>query len=87
VRAAGGYGRQQGYGSDENRGYGGGAGASAEFGHSEARNGDKTTGAYFVELPDGRLQRVDYYVDGYSGYVARVTYSGGRDGSGERYRN
>ena len=78
ARASGkGYG---GYGSGE-RGYGG---DSAEFGHSESRAGDKTTGKYFVQLPDGRLQTVEYYVDGYSGYVAKVSYSGGGYGSGER---
>jgi hypothetical protein len=73
----------KGYGDDsgENRGYGGN---DAEFGHSETRNGQKTTGAYFVELPDGRLQRVDYYVDGDSGYVARVSYSGSNGASGEK---
>ncbi|CAG0924368.1 unnamed protein product [Notodromas monacha] len=78
----GGYGKKYGGGSsDEGRGYGGGD-RSAEFGHSESRDGAKTTGAYFVELPDGRLQRVDYYVDGYSGFVARVSYNGERRGYG-----
>ena len=42
----------------------------------EARDGDKTTGSYSVVLPDGRRQTVNYYVDGYSGYVADVTYDG-----------
>ena len=70
----GGYGNEGGYG-----------GASAEFGHSETRKGDRTDGSYFTQLPDGRIQRVDYYVDGYSGYVARVSYEGGEGyGSGER---
>ena len=42
----------------------------------EARDGDKTTGSYSVILPDGRKQTVNYYVDGYSGYVADVQYDG-----------
>ena len=42
----------------------------------EARDGDKTTGSYHVVLPDGRKQTVNYYVDGYSGYVADVQYDG-----------
>ena len=47
-----------------------------DFGQYEAREGDKTTGNYWVVLPDGRKQNVNYYVDGYSGYVADVTYDG-----------
>ena len=46
------------------------------MGHSEARNGDDTKGSYFVVLPDGRKQTVNYYVNGYSGYVADVSYDG-----------
>ena len=44
--------------------------------HSETRNGDTTQGEYFVNLPDGRLQRVVYTVAGDGGYVAEVTYEG-----------
>ena len=46
------------------------------MGHNEARNGDDTKGSYFVVLPDGRKQTVNYYVNGYSGYVADVSYDG-----------
>ena len=46
------------------------------YGQTETRNGDKTTGSYSVLLPDGRTQTVTYSVDGYGGYVADVTYEG-----------
>ena len=46
------------------------------MGHNEARNGDDTKGSYTVVLPDGRRQTVNYYVNGYSGYVADVSYDG-----------
>ncbi|XP_042886243.1 pro-resilin-like [Penaeus japonicus] len=42
-----------------------------DFGHQESRDGDYTEGSYYVLLPDGRLQRVTYNVNGDSGYVAR----------------
>merc|ERR1711881_66881 len=48
--------------------------ASAFYGHGEKRDGVVTSGSYFVLLPDGRRQRVDYTVTGDSGYVATVTY-------------
>ncbi len=47
-----------------------------DFGQNEARDGDRTDGYYHVALPDGRIQRVTYYVGGDSGYVAQVAYEG-----------
>ncbi|XP_069975748.1 pro-resilin-like [Penaeus vannamei] len=44
------------------------------FGHQEDRDGYRTQGLYYVELPDNRVQKVTYYVDGKSGFVAQVTY-------------
>lgn len=62
-----------------------------DFGHQESRDGDYTQGHYYNHLPDGRLQKVTYYVDGYSGFVADVSYEGeahydsGSRESGEYY--
>ncbi|XP_076059590.1 cuticle protein 19.8-like [Oratosquilla oratoria] len=47
-----------------------------DFGHQESRDGYDTQGSYYVHLPDGRLQRVTYTVNGDSGFVAEVTYEG-----------
>ncbi|XP_042886242.1 pro-resilin-like [Penaeus japonicus] len=47
-----------------------------DFGHQESRDGDFTQGSYYVRLPDGRLQTVNYNVDGDSGFVAEVSYEG-----------
>ncbi|XP_042857110.1 cuticle protein-like [Penaeus japonicus] len=44
-----------------------------DYGHQESRDGYNTQGTYYVQLPDGRLQKVTYYVDGDSGYVAERT--------------
>lgn len=45
------------------------------FGHTESRDGYNTQGSYFVNLPDGRLQTVNYHAD-QNGYVADVSYTG-----------
>ncbi|XP_042886057.1 cuticle protein 18.6-like [Penaeus japonicus] len=47
-----------------------------DFGHQESRDGYDTQGSYYVQLPDGRLQKVTYTVNGDSGYVAEVSYEG-----------
>ncbi|XP_063866913.1 uncharacterized protein LOC135103973 [Scylla paramamosain] len=43
------------------------------FGHSERREGGRTEGRYYVELPDGRTQVVEYYADE-TGYHPTITY-------------
>merc|ERR1711931_118963 len=51
--------------------------SGANFAANENRDGYATTGEYRVALPDGRTQIVTYNVaDGYSGYVADVSYEG-----------
>ncbi|XP_063591567.1 pro-resilin-like [Penaeus indicus] len=47
-----------------------------DFGHQESRDGDFTQGSYYVRLPDGRLQTVNYNVQGDSGFLAEVSYEG-----------
>merc|ERR1712002_255368 len=50
--------------------------SGVDFGANEERNGYDTQGSYYVNLPDGRLQRVHYTVNGDSGFVADVAYEG-----------
>ena len=57
------------FGYDVNDGYGN------NFGHSENRDGYETSGQYYVQLPDGRLQKVSYTVDKW-GYHPTITYEG-----------
>lgn len=58
-----------------------------DFGHMESRDGDKTTGRYYVLLPDGRKQIVNYEADR-NGYRPTITYeqtnniNGGGGGGG-----
>ena len=44
------------------------------FGASETREGEETTGSYFVDLPDGRRQKVSYQVTAEGGFQADVSY-------------
>ncbi|XP_050728942.1 cuticle protein 21-like isoform X4 [Eriocheir sinensis] len=46
------------------------------YGQEEARDRDHTQGSYYVQLPDGRVQKVSYVVDGGDGYIADVQYEG-----------
>merc|ERR1719250_98621 len=48
-----------------------------DFGAEEEGDGkDNVHGFYHVKLPDGRLQKVTYTVNGYGGYIADVAYDG-----------
>ncbi|KAF2354275.1 Insect cuticle protein [Trinorchestia longiramus] len=50
--------------------------SGVNFNQQEKRDGYNTQGAYYVALPDGRTQKVTYFVDGDSGYVPEVEYEG-----------
>ncbi|KAK4316479.1 hypothetical protein Pmani_012336 [Petrolisthes manimaculis] len=45
------------------------------YGHQEQRDGDNTQGSYYVQLPDSRLMKVEYYAD-QTGYHPTVTFEG-----------
>lgn len=49
--------------------------AELEFGHTESRDGDFTTGQYYVLLPDGRKQIIEYEAD-QNGYRPKIRYEG-----------
>ena len=44
-----------------------------DFGHKESRDGEMTRGVYYVLLPDGRRQMVEYEAD-QDGYRPKITY-------------
>uniref|UniRef100_A0A6P7FCD1 Pro-resilin-like n=1 Tax=Diabrotica virgifera virgifera TaxID=50390 RepID=A0A6P7FCD1_DIAVI len=49
------------------------AASGNDFGHEEQRQGDVAKGKYFVLLPDGRLQTVEYTADN-DGYKPKISY-------------
>ncbi|CAK1549146.1 unnamed protein product [Leptosia nina] len=57
-----------------------------DFGHRESRQGDKTEGLYYVLLPDGRKQTVEYEADE-NGYRPRISYQDTGLGAGGYNRN
>ncbi|XP_071516690.1 uncharacterized protein [Panulirus ornatus] len=46
-----------------------------QFGHNEGREGEVTTGKYYVLLSDSRVMTVDYYVDD-TGFHPTYTFQG-----------
>ena len=56
------------------------------MGQQEDRYGDKVKGSYWVNLPNGKKQIVNYYVDEYSGFVADISYEGGNAYSAPAYQ-
>lgn len=60
-----------------------------DFGHHETRLGDRAEGVYYVVLPDGRKQTVEYEAD-QDGYKPRISYEDtglGAFRSGQGYVN
>ncbi|KAI8433855.1 hypothetical protein MSG28_015807 [Choristoneura fumiferana] len=52
-----------------------------DFGHRESRMGDRAEGLYYVVLPDGRKQTVEYEAD-QDGYKPRISYEDTGAGAG-----
>merc|ERR1711892_1182868 len=51
--------------------------SGAAFNQAESNDGTGVvSGSYSVNLPDGRVQNVNYHANDYDGYVADVTYDG-----------
>merc|ERR1712181_203215 len=51
--------------------------SGAAFSQSESNDGTGVVeGSYQVNLPDGRIQTVNYHANDIDGYVAEVSYSG-----------
>ncbi|KAK8753913.1 hypothetical protein OTU49_001715 [Cherax quadricarinatus] len=44
------------------------------YGQKEVATNGRVEGSYHVLLPDNRLMKVTYYVDGDSGFVPTITY-------------
>ncbi|XP_052888187.1 pro-resilin-like [Anopheles moucheti] len=57
-----------------------------DFGHMESRDGDRTVGRYYVLLPDGRKQVVNYEAD-QNGYRPTITYEDVGTGNGANGNN
>ncbi|XP_066979041.1 cuticle protein 18.6-like [Macrobrachium rosenbergii] len=50
--------------------------AGANYGHNEDSDGQSVKGSYTVQLPDGRIQTVEYVADHFNGFQAKVSYQG-----------
>jgi len=51
--------------------------SGAAFNQAESNDGTGVVqGSYSVNLPDGRVQHVNYHANDYDGYIADVTYEG-----------
>ncbi|XP_045507959.1 pro-resilin-like [Colias croceus] len=57
-----------------------------DFGHRESRQGDRAEGLYYVLLPDGRKQTVEYEAD-QNGYRPKISYEDTGLGVGGYNRN